>query len=644
MGSLQLSQDSNPNPSEGKDGAELSALTVPKVSNEAGLEQKAVAISVERQTIVAEVPGGLVVASSLQVTVQVATVQTGVATTPQATAGGTLNRTVEGTVIRDQSVAPGPDLKVVQENTITKVVQDIQTRESVVRPEVRSNTVAEKIASVVESRSQLTSPTSTTAIPQSKGTSTTSGSSTTTLSEAQTLQAKQSGERTATSDPSSKPSQMRESGSTSYPREVAQTPTTPASGSTFQGHQSTTRSELQLVRTAQSNGSNPSSEFAPKLPSLREDGGAVRSDASSRSGTTNPASAHLKVNHESPREPNRPTMRQSHSDDRQKGSSPTSDPRAPGISVSTNVPEVRASVLERLASLRTTVERLPPPTTERSRSADPVVSRPGTGDFRRIPEKPAIDVTRNAPSRAERGEPVRPQAPKGPEASGSSPLPPGAAPKTLPGREQMSNPITEIPRAVDVLTRLVRATANADTLQGALKGVDTLCSTLAAIAAGGAIAADMITSHIISSLKDITTDLDEGHEHAHLAQEVHEILDKALSDLAAGTVVSDTNYHDSVMVADIAGIVLDRSTGKALAGVEIRGFELGKTYTNAAGVFVFKNVALGTSYRLVPTLPSWKFEPHEVRGACSTINFHQFTGRLIRKDQPKLDRLRSVAP
>ena len=61
MGSLQLSQDSNPNPSQGRDGAELSALTVPKVSNEAGLEQQAVAISVERQTIVAEVPGGVVV-------------------------------------------------------------------------------------------------------------------------------------------------------------------------------------------------------------------------------------------------------------------------------------------------------------------------------------------------------------------------------------------------------------------------------------------------------------------------------------------------------------------------------------------------------------------------------------------------------
>jgi hypothetical protein len=643
MSSPQPAQNPSNAPSTERGDVSLAQSSLPAAApSVVQAEVRAVAIHVEQKTAIIETSGGLVAATSLQVTIQTATVTAVFAASPQAheaapaQGGAPVQPGAEHKPTQHQEKAPSTEQPSIRQGTLVNVVERVQTVERSVSGETRSAVVAERVAVLVEAR-ETSRPAPATDVKSGGGTLP-SGS----VSRSDSAPSKPSPQE-AKAEPSTPRSVSGASGGSSHSMDKGREPprmrVEARSGS--EGSRST-----PSARVASERKENPGRDTSSVVPfkasresptiaaSLRIP--AMRVDEHRRSlGLPQepriPASSSAAISASSSREPLTPTnvLRET--------------PVSPSSRIGTNVPEVRASILERVANLRASVERLSTPALEQRRGSEATTSRAGGGDFRRVIEKPVAEIAKGVPSLASRGESTKPAQsgelpPKGIAIPVAPASPKGSTPQAIPGApiqsdaRQLSTPSAGLPRALDVLTRLINTVTKPEVLHQIHAGIDRLCMALAAVAAVGAIAADRITSHIALSLGEILNGLRNESGQPELADELQDILNQILARLeesetleeAPNATALESVAHGSVAVADIVGIVLDQATGEALAGVEIDAFGLGKVYTNAVGVFILANIPLGTIYRLVPRLPYWSFDPYDVRGACSTLNLHRF--------------------
>jgi hypothetical protein len=166
-------------------------------------------------------------------------------------------------------------------------------------------------------------------------------------------------------------------------------------------------------------------------------------------------------------------------------------------------------------------------------------------------------------------------------------------------------------------------------------GVEKLCQTVIALAVAGTIGAERIVSYIAANVGEILGLMRNSEAQGlDLPDDINQLIEGLVNVSRIDAQPEDAEKlssltheaNESASVADIVGIVTDEASGVPLKGVEIDGFNLGKVYTDEQGIFIIRNVPIGDNYRIVPLIKGWGFNPSELLGKCSLLNFHQFVG------------------
>jgi hypothetical protein len=199
----------------------------------------------------------------------------------------------------------------------------------------------------------------------------------------------------------------------------------------------------------------------------------------------------------------------------------------------------------------------------------------------------------------------------------------------------ISNPLAGLSNVLDGLSQAAQSISGVELLKKIEGGVEKLCQTVIALAVAGTIGAERIVSYIAANVGEILGLMRNSEAQGlDLPDDINQLIEGLVNVSRIDAQPEDAEKlssltheaNESASVADIVGIVTDEASGVPLKGVEIDGFNLGKVYTDEQGIFIIRNVPIGDNYRIVPLIKGWGFNPSELLGKCSLLNFHQFVG------------------
>lgn len=210
------------------------------------------------------------------------------------------------------------------------------------------------------------------------------------------------------------------------------------------------------------------------------------------------------------------------------------------------------------------------------------------------------------------------------------------------GAAILSDPLAGLSKVLDGLAQAAQTITGVELLKRIESVANNVCQTVIALTVVGTIAAERILSYIAASVGELLALMRSSEARGlELPDDIDQLIEALVSggskisgaridtpaeDVAEGFSL-DHEASESASVADIVGIVTDEASGGPIKGVEIDGFNLGKVYTDEHGIFIIRNVPLGDNYRIAPQIEGWGFDPSELAGSCSLLNFHQFVAK-----------------
>jgi hypothetical protein len=312
---------------------------------------------------------------------------------------------------------------------------------------------------------------------------------------------------------------------------------------------------------------------------------------------------------------------------------PTLHPRHESTTVA--VETIRESVIDKLTAIQSQLETS---VTERKRIEPLTVEAntriQGRGDLLtqdpiRHDVKHSLDVRYN--DRASEPSPlarlVRELAPAlaqsiAPAAMASAQ---GATPTSILGSRSSLDTLSEL---FNLLKRFSERSNNSSLLQRLNSPLDKACLSIVTGAALGVVGVELLIRAANLALAELLRALREEKKNSDLSEEERALIEEVTPDLEAHIHNAFIEPIQAGLVADVSGTIIDNGTNQPLHGVLIGSAELGSTISNHQGRFIFKNVPLGSPYTLTLYKLFYKLTPDTISGICSPASHHQILVQL----------------
>ena len=198
--------------------------------------------------------------------------------------------------------------------------------------------------------------------------------------------------------------------------------------------------------------------------------------------------------------------------------------------------------------------------------------------------------------------------------------------RTIPNNPPQPRGVFELSPSplVDLLERITRNQNLLTTLKRIEVAVDGVLATIATGAILGAIGSYKAVTLMTAAILELMSALKKDHESEDLLPEHKATLTQLIGELNDTLRIQITD-DPFALVGDITGRIVNSDTGLPVPGIVVDGGSLGTCLTNEAGCFIFKNVALGTGFILIPSSSEYTCNPKEIVGTTSESSHYVIT-------------------
>lgn len=194
-------------------------------------------------------------------------------------------------------------------------------------------------------------------------------------------------------------------------------------------------------------------------------------------------------------------------------------------------------------------------------------------------------------------------------------------------RVERPEPSERIRSLIDAMGLGIKRVRLLRTLQEIDNALELGCLSLAGLAALGALG----TYHALLALSETAAKValairsEESQSEAHNADLIANLAEGILCEQAAASHLSEE--PGCGMVADITGRIVYTGTQLPLEGIAVRGGPLGSIRTDPNGTFLFKNVPLGSAFRIEVMSANYDYDTPSIEGIVSTTNHFVVQGK-----------------